>query len=57
MFPARPSGASRSDLTYEAENITLQLTAIVELLEERGIMTQGDVLKRMKEVRDMKKVS
>ncbi len=44
-FPARPSGASRSDLTYEAENITLQLIAIVELLEERGIMTRGDVLK------------
>ena len=36
---------------------TLQLTAIVELLEERGIMTQSDVLKRMKEVRDRKKVS
>ena len=36
---------------------TLQLTAIVELLEERGIMTQGDVLKRMKEVRDRKRVS
>ncbi len=37
--------------------ITLQLTAIVELLEERGVMTQSDVLKRMKEVRDRKKVS
>ena len=36
---------------------TLQLTAIVELLEERGIMTQSDVLKRMKEVRDRKKPS
>ena len=36
---------------------TLQLTAIVELLEERGIMTQRDVLKRMKEVRDRKKVN
>ena len=36
---------------------TLQLTAIVELLEERGIMTQGDVLNRMQEVRDRKKVS
>jgi hypothetical protein len=34
---------------------TLQLTAIVELLEERGIMTQSDVLKRMKEVRDRKR--
>jgi len=30
---------------------------MVELLEERGIMTQSDVLKRMKEVRDRKKVS
>ena len=36
---------------------TLQLTAIVELLEERGVMTQGDVLKRMKEARDRKRVS
>ncbi len=36
---------------------TLQLAAIVELLEERGILTQADVLKRMKEVRDRKKVS
>ncbi len=34
---------------------TLQLTAIVELLEERGIMTQHDVLERMKAVRDRKK--
>ncbi len=36
---------------------TLQLTAIVELLEERGIMTQGDVLERMRVVRDRKKPS
>jgi len=36
---------------------TLQLTAIVELLEERGIMTQHDVLERMKAVRDRKKPS
>jgi len=34
---------------------TLQLTAIVELLEERGIMTQHDVAERMKAVRDRKK--
>jgi len=53
----RPSGASRSDLTYEAENITLQLTAIVELLEERGVMTQRDVIERMKAIRDRKKAS
>ena len=33
------------------------LTAIVELLEERGVLTQRDILKRMKEVRDKKKVS
>ena len=36
---------------------TLQLTAMVELLEERGVMTQRDIIKRMKEVRDRKKVS
>ena len=35
---------------------TLQLTAIVELLEERGIMTQHDVVERMKAVRDRKKM-
>jgi hypothetical protein len=34
-----------------------QLTAVVKLLEERGVMTQGDVLKRMKEVRDRKRAS
>lgn len=31
---------------------SLQLTALVELLEERGVLTQADVLRRMKEVRD-----
>ena len=36
---------------------TLQLTAMVELLEERGVMTQRDIIKRMKEVRDRKKAS
>ena len=36
---------------------TLQLTAIVELLEERGIMTQSDVVERMKAVRNRKKPS
>ncbi len=52
---------SKDQVTVRVEELTLtntlQLTAIVELLEERGIMTQGDVLKRMKEVRDRKKVS
>ena len=36
---------------------TLQLTAIVELLEERGIMTQQAVIERMKAIRDRKKAS
>ena len=36
---------------------TLQLTAIVELLEERGVMTQHDVVERMKAVRNRKKPS
>ena len=31
---------------------SLQLTAIVELLGERGILTQSDVLERMNEIRD-----
>ena len=52
---------SKERVTVPVEGLTLtntlQLTAIVELLEERGIMTQRDVLKRMKEVRDRKKAS
>ncbi len=36
---------------------TLQQTAIVELLEERGILKQSDVLERMKQVRERKRVS
>ena len=52
---------SKERVTVRAEELTLTntllLTAIVELLEERGIMTQGDVLERMKAVRDRKKPS
>ncbi len=48
-------------VTVRVEELTLsnslQLTAIVELLEERGIMTQRDVVERMKAVRDRKKPS
>ena len=33
---------------------TLQLTAIVELLEERGILKQQEVIDRMKAIRDRK---
>ena len=36
---------------------TLQLTALVELLEEKGILKQSDVLDMKKEIRDRKKVS
>ena len=36
---------------------TLQLTALVELLEEKGILKQSDVLDRMKDIRDRKKPS
>ena len=36
---------------------SLQLTALVELLEEKGILKQSDVLERMRVVRDRKKVS
>ncbi len=53
--------ANQKRITVTSEELlishTLQLTAIVELLEERGMMTQSDVLKRMKEVRDRKKAS
>ncbi len=52
---------SKERVTVRVEELTLsntlQLTAIVELLEERGIMTQSVVLKRMEEVRVRKKVS
>ena len=52
---------SKDRVTVRVEELTLtntlQLTAIVELLEERGIMTRGDVLKRMKEARDRKRAS
>ncbi len=50
---------SKDRVTVRAEELTLtntlQLTAIVELLEERGIITQHDVIEKMKAVRDRKK--
>ena len=52
---------AKDRLTVRVEELTLtntlQLRGIVELLEERGIMTQHDVLERMKAVRDRKKPS
>jgi hypothetical protein len=46
-------------ITVQVEELTLsnalQITAIVELLEEKGILTQEQVIERMKEVRDRRK--
>lgn len=36
---------------------SLTLTALLELLEEKGIFTQVDVLERMRLIRDRKKAS
>ena len=36
---------------------SLSLAAVMELLEERGILKQSDVLERMRVVRDRKKPS
>ena len=33
---------------------SLQLTALVELLDEKGILSQQDVIKRMEAIRDRK---
>ncbi len=54
------TSVSKDRVTVRAEELTLsntlQLTAIVELLEERGIMTQGDVIERVKAIRDRKEM-
>ena len=48
-------------ITVGVEELTLsnslQLTALVELLEERGILKQSDVIERMKRIRARKKPS
>ncbi len=48
-----------SRVTVSAEELTLTnsltLTALVELLEEKGILGQSEVLKKMRAVRDRKK--
>jgi hypothetical protein len=51
------SGVMEKDrVTVDVGEITLsnslQLTALVELLEEKGILSQEDVIKRMEEIRD-----
>lgn len=53
--------ASDDRISVSVEQLTLsnslQLTALVELLEEKGVLTGNDVLKRMKEIRDRKRPS
>ncbi len=48
-------------ITVSVEELTLsnslQLTALVEMLEERGVLRRNDVLQRMKEIRDRKSPS
>ena len=45
----------------KAEELTLAnsltLTALIELLEEKGVINQQVVLERMRQLRDRKKVS
>ena len=52
---------SQDRITVSTEHLTLsnslQLTALMELLEEKGILKQSDVLDRMKDIRDRKKPS
>ncbi len=60
LTPPQEEGMSKAErMTVGVEELTLsntlQLTAIVELLEERGIMTQHDVVERMRAVRNRKK--
>lgn len=54
-------GKGEKRITLGVEELTLsnslQLTALVELLEERRVLKQSDVLERMKEIRDRKRPS
>lgn len=54
----RVSNQGEKRVTVSVEELTLsnslQITAIVELLEERGILTRNDVLHRIEEIRDRK---
>lgn len=49
---AAPAPAGREPLT---PSNALELAALVELLEEKGILTSSDLLERMKEILDRKK--
>ena len=55
---ARSCGYLNRRATVQLEQLvifhTLQLTALVELLEEKGILTQKDVIERMRAARDRK---
>lgn len=53
------SNQGENKVTVSVEELTLsnslQLTAIVELLEEKGILSRADVLARMRKIRDEKR--
>lgn len=52
---------ARERITVGVEEPTLrnslEVTALVALLEEKGVLKQSDVLDRMKEIRDRKRQS
>ena len=52
---------AKERVTVGVEELTisnsLQLTALVELLEEKGILKHSDVIERMKQIRDRKRPS
>lgn len=53
--------AKQERVTVSVEQLSLsnslQLTALVELLEERGVLKQGEVVERMRLIRDRKSPS
>lgn len=55
----RKAGEKRVTVGLEELALTnsLSLTALVELLEEKGILTHREVLDRMRAIRDRKKPS
>jgi len=59
IVPAMSVGETRVTVSVEEliVSLSLQVTALVELLEERRILTGEDVMERMKQIRDRKKPS
>lgn len=52
---------TKEQVTVSTEQLilshTLQITALVELLEEKGVLTQAEVISRMEAIRDRKEPS